>query len=476
MDYQTIINKKKKIVNSRMRAIPEDVVNDTIIPTHHKRNAKSEALYHKAVKLIPAGLEHNLGLLKPFPLTMKRAEGCSIWDVDGNKYVDYLMDGGPIILGQHFKELDDKVTAYIQENGPSTGLTSENELLCAEEIIKHYPSVEMIRFVASGTEADLVAIRLARLYTGKKKLIKIGGSYHGWSDQLLVSTDYPSMGTVNSSGVPAVCLENTIDVRPNDFDGLKAAFEAAKKDGGVAAIITEATGGHAGTFPVHPDWNQFMRDTCDEYGALLIFDEVVAGFRIAMGGGQEYYKVNADITVMGKIITHGYPSCGAFGARKEIMDLCHPSGETGHKAYVGGTMSANPISTLAGYLAIQYIEKYDAIGKASAYGDKFAAELNHMFEARPDLPYFVYNIGPIVHVETTCPSGVFMVTEDHDRQVAEQNARAKAAAAIQLALQNEDVLMLCDSKRFYCCMAHNDEALDNTLRAWEKVLAMIPAE
>ncbi len=471
MEYQEIIERKKEILSTEIKAIPETVAAE-IEKEYAKKCKRSIDSFERARKVIPAGLEHNLCLLNPYPLTMKTAQGATIWDIDGNEYVDYLMAGGPIILGHKVKEVDDKVIELLQNYGPSTGLTCESEILLAEEITKLMPGVEMVRFLASGTEADMLAVRLARAYTGKTKIIKIMGSYHGWSDQMLLSSDRPGMGNVHAGGIPKVSYMHTIEVMPNDFDGLEKIF--AENKGDVAAIIAEPTGGHAGTFPNHPNWNKTLRKICDENGSLLIFDEVVTGFRLSLGGGQEYYNTIPDITVMGKIITHGYPACGAVGGKREIMSLCHPGGSNGKSAYTGGTMSANPISTTAGYHSLKCIQKYDAITKASNYGDMITKKLNELFATRKDLPFFAYNIRSIVHVETSCPSGTFLVAGSRGVSAEEQKARTKASEDIYIAMENEGVLMLGDCKRMYTCMAHNEDSMKKTLAAWEKVLSLIP--
>jgi len=471
MEYHEIIDRKKKNLSSTIKSIPETVAAD-VRKEYAQKCKRSIDTFERAKKVIPSGLEHNLGLLNPYPLTMKTAQKATIWDIDENEYVDYLMGGGPIILGHKVKEVDDKVIELLENYGPSTGLTSENEILCAEEIVKLMPSVEMVRFLASGTEADMLSVRIARAYTGKNKIIKIMGSYHGWADHFLLSSDRPNTGNIHAGGIPKESYMHTIEVMPNDFEGLEKIF--AENKGDVAAIIAEPTGGHAGTFPNHPDWNKMLRKICDDNGALLIYDEVVTGFRLALGGGQEYYGVMPDITVMGKIITHGYPSCGAVGGRRDIMSLVHPGGSGNKKAYTGGTLSANPLSTTAGYFSLKCIQKYDAIQKASDYGDKITAKLNELFATRSDLPFFAYNIRSIVHVETSCPSGTFLMNNGRGISADELKLRAKAAEDIYFALLNEGVLLLGDCKRMYTCMQHDETSLKKTLAAWEKVLSMIP--
>ncbi len=309
------------------------------------------------------------------------------------------MCGAPIILGHGFDPLDEKIIEIIREKGPATGLTSEYELLAAEEIIKHMPGVEMVRFLQSGTEADMAAIRIARAFTGKQKIIKIGGSYHGWSDQMVYSLHIPGTGALNPRASRTRCYAHIVDVAPNDFDALEKAFKDNQDKGGIAGILVEPVGGESGAHPVHPDWNTTIRELCDQYGSLLIFDEVVTGFRLDMGGAQKYFNIMPDLTVLGKIIAHGYPSSGAVAGRKDVMSVC--TGGLGEKIYIGGTLAANPISTAACYHALKLMEEHDAVGKATAYADRLTKAMNDLFATRPDLGFFVYNFGPIMHYMTT---------------------------------------------------------------------------
>ncbi|NLW67130.1 MAG: aminotransferase class III-fold pyridoxal phosphate-dependent enzyme, partial [Bacteriovoracaceae bacterium] len=184
MEYEEIVRRNREILSRPLKAIPEEKLARER-DLYHRRNRRSREIFEKAKNLIPGGVEHNLSQNKPFPLAMDRAKGYRMWDVDNNVYVDYLMSGAPIILGHAFDPLDEKIVEIIREKGPATGLTSEYELMAAEEIIRHMPGVEMVRFLQSGTEADMAAVRIARAFTGKQKIIKIGGSYHGWSDQMV---------------------------------------------------------------------------------------------------------------------------------------------------------------------------------------------------------------------------------------------------------------------------------------------------
>ncbi len=469
MEYQEIIDRLKRIVDLPIHPIPEEALSK-VRQRYYARHSRSAALYTKAREIIPGGVEHNLSLEKPFPITMDRAKGYRMWDIDGNEYVDYLMSGAPIILGHHYAPLDDKIIELIREKGPSTGCTSEYEILAAQEIIKHVPNVEMVRFLQSGTESVMAALRIARIYTQKNKIIKIGGSYHGWSDQVVYSLHVPGAGPLEAAGIPSDCFNGLVDVFPNDFEGLRKAFEENRDRGGIAAVIVEPVGGESGTHPVHPGWNRTIRKLCDEYRALLIFDEVVTGFRLGMGGAQKYFNVDADIVVFGKIIAHGYPAAGGIGGRKDIMALCSGVGSIGQKAYIGGTLSANPISTAACYYALRLMEEHDAVRKAADFADRLTEQMNDLFSTRKDLPFFAFNFGPIIHYETT---GMLAVSVNHPDPLNEIMTRRHTAQDYQMVMIDQGIFTLAGS-RMYTCMQHDPEALDRTLKAWEYTLSLIP--
>jgi len=465
MEYEEIVRRNREILSRPVKAIPEEKLTRER-DLYHRRNRRSREIFEKAKNLIPGGVEHNLSQNKPFPLAMDRAKGYRMWDVDNNVYVDYLMSGAPIILGHAFDPLDEKIVEIIREKGPATGLTSEYELMAAEEIIRRMPGVEMVRFLQSGTEADMAAVRIARAFTGKQKIIKIGGSYHGWSDQMVYSLHVPGTGPLNSRGITTESYAHLIDVPPNDFAALEKAFEQNK--GGVAAVLVEPIGGESGTHPVHPDWNRRIRELCDHYQSLLIFDEVVTGFRLDMGGAQKYFNITPDITVLGKIIAHGYPSAGAVGGRKDVMSVCQ--GGMGEKIYIGGTLAANPITTAACYHALRLMEEHDAVKKATAYADRLTAAMNELFAAREDLGFFVYNFGPIMHYVTTAFFAVDLSSPDAFTQIM---ARKQTADDYQVATLSHGLCTLAGT-RMYTCMQHDDEALNKTLEVWEYLLSLIP--
>ncbi|RLF59308.1 MAG: aspartate aminotransferase family protein [Thermoplasmata archaeon] len=471
MEYQEIMERKRKITSTPVHPLPEETVNK-IIKEFTQSHMKSKQLYDEALTCLTEGVQHNLSPNFPFPLAMDRGEGYMLWDIDGNEYIDYLMCGAPIILGHHFKPLDEKIAEHIRTKGPTTGLTSEYEILAAKQIKKMMPNIEKVRFVQSGSEAIMAALRIARANTGHEKIIKIEGNYHGWGDQTVIGLHIPGTGMMMSEGIPTECLSNTLTVMPNDFDGLRNTFEDAKKQGNVAACLVEANGGEAGTHPVHPDWNKYVRELCDEFGALMIMDEVITGFRIAKGGAQEYYGIKPDIVTLGKVLMHGYPSCGAVAGRAEVMDsLAGGEGSAaGSHAFVAGTLAANALSTMASYYALKFVEEYNAVDKAAAYAEKLTKELNDLFEARPDLPFFAYNQKSIIIYDTTAFFSVDINQPDAFMQIMN---RMKVAKEYQLALTSKGVMNLAGS-RMYTCMQHDENALTKTLETWEYLLSLIP--
>ena len=467
MEYQEILMRRNEVLSRPARPIPEEKLADES-KLYYERNKRSLEIFNEAKDVIPGGVEHNLSQNKPFPLTMDRGKGYRLWDADNNEYIDYLMSGAPIILGHGFEPLDEKIISIIREKGPATGLTSEYEILAAREIVKHMPGVETVRFLQSGTEADMAAIRIARAFTGKLKIIKIGGSYHGWSDQMVYSLHMPGTADLNSRGIPAEIYSHLVEVSPNDFNGLEKAFEDNKNKGGIAGVIVEPIGGESGSHPSHPDWNRRIRELCDQYESLLIFDEVVTGFRLDMGGAQKYFNIIPDLTVLGKIIGHGYPSAGAVAGRKDVMSVCH--GGMGEKIYIGGTLAANPISTAACYYALKLMVEYDAVKKATDYANKLTKAMNDLFATRPELGFFVYNFGPIMHYVTTAFFFVDLTAPDAFINVL---TRKQFADDYQLVTMAHGLCTLAGT-RMYTCMQHDDEALNKTLEIWEYLLSLIP--
>ena len=314
-----------------------------------KRN-KSKKLYIKAQELIPGGVNSPVRAFKSvnsLPLFIAKASGSKIWDVDGNKFIDYVMSWGPLILGHSNPEVISAVKNVLK-NGTSYGAPTEIEVKMAELINKMMPSVELVRMVNSGTEATMSAIRLARAYTGRKKIIKFEGCYHGHADSFLVKagSGATTLGIPSSPGVPDEIASLTLNAKYNDIESVQKLIDENK--GEIACIIVEPVAGNMGVVLPRNDFLKKLREICDREKIVLIFDEVITGFRLAPGGAQEYFGVEADLTTLGKIIGGGFP-VGAYGGKKEIMELVAPSGPV----YQAGTLSGNPIAMTAGYTTLK---------------------------------------------------------------------------------------------------------------------------
>ena len=317
---------------------------------------KSKALFEKARKIIPGGVNSPVragkavGIDPPF---ISRAKGSFLWDMEGNRYVDYVCSWGPMILGhghpQVVKALEERVS-----KGTSYGAPTELEVEMAETITNMVPSIEMVRMVNSGTEATMSAIRLARGFTGKEKIIKFEGCYHGHADSLLVSagSGVATLAIPGCPGVPADLAEHTISLPFNDLDGVVQAFERFGSE--VAAVIIEPIPGNMGVIIPKKEFLTMLREITLENGALLIFDEVISGFRVGPGGAQELYGVMPDITCLGKIIGGGLP-VGAYGGRRDVMEQMAPEGDI----YQAGTLSGNPLAMAAGLATLRVLQERD---------------------------------------------------------------------------------------------------------------------
>lgn len=315
---------------------------------------KSEQLFERAVKCIPGGVNSPVrayGAIGEAPRFIDRADGCRIYDVDGKEYIDYIDSWGPMILGHNRPEIREAVVKAC-EKGLSFGCATEIEVEMAEFICENIPHVEMIRMVNSGTEAVMSAIRVARGYTGRNKIIKFAGCYHGHSDAMLVSAGSGVMtsGVPDSAGVPEGCTRDTMTAIYNDLSSVERLME--ENEGKVAAVIVEPVGANMGVVPPAPGLLSGLRSLCDKYQSLLIFDEVITGFRLAFGGAAQYFKVRPDLVTYGKIIGAGMP-VGAYGGRKDIMSLVAPVG----KVYQAGTLSGNPIAMAAGLTQLKILNE-----------------------------------------------------------------------------------------------------------------------
>ena len=488
---------------------------------HYEINCKgSKEITTEAKKYIPGGVQHNLAFNYPFPLCMDKAEGAYLYDRDGNKYFDFLQAGGPTILGSNYLPVREKVFELLNTCGPVTGLFHEGELLLAKKINELMPACEMFRMLGSGTESVMAAIRVARCATKHKRIIKVGGAYHGWSDQMVYGLKIPgSRQFLESHGIPG-SYKTTDEVRPNDLKMLEKMLKRNKLKGGTAAVIVEPVGPESGTRPVDFDYNEKARILAKKYGALFIFDEVVTGFRVGIHGAAGYffgdkYKVDdtpvfvdgkpwmvddkkiengkvvkfrrqgtgrdmyPDLTVFGKIVAGGYPSAGGVGGKREYIGLMAAGlAGMGKKAYVGGTLAANPLSSYAGYLAICEIEKQNACEKAGHAGDRLTAGLKELIK-KHGLPFVVYNTGSIVHLECTgamsfdfSSFNILKSLIPMLKKKPEMLRRKVAMEQMGAAYAANGIITLAGS-RLYTSMADTDEVIDAALEKFDEVFAHV---
>ena len=466
----------KALTEEPIWEVDDDYYENTILKYYDEKCTNSKAIYEEAKEYIPGGVQHNLAFNKPFPVAFRKAEGAYLYDEDGNKYLDFLQAGGPTILGSNYPAIRNAVIELLNECGPVTGLLHKSELLLAKEIHKHMPGVEMFRMLGSGTESVMASLRIARIATGNKRIIKEGGDYHGWSDQMVYGTKIPgSRGLLESHGIPRRLYSLTDEVRPNDLNMLESMLKLNKFRGGTAAVIIEPCGPESGTRPVSKEYNKGVRYLCDKYGALLFFVVVVSGFRTSIGGAQGYFDVTPDLTIFGKVVAGGYPGAGGVGGKKEYAGLMAAGVASGkHRAYVGGTLAAAPISALAGYTCIKEIERTNACEIAGKAGDKLTDGIKSLIQ-QYRLPFVAYNQGSICHLECTgamsfdfssfniLKSAVGLLR--NKEMMYERKDSMERMGAAYMA----NGLVTLAGSRLYTSMATTDEVIDDALNRFEEV-------
>ena len=353
---------------------------------------RSEQVFAQAQNYIPGGVNSPVRAFQSVgstPRMIARADGVKMYDIDGREYVDFVGSWGPMILGHNHPAIREAVIKAAQ-NGLSFGAATEIEVDVAKLICSMVPNVEMIRMVNSGTEAVMSAVRAARGFTGRNRIIKFAGCYHGHSDAMLVRAGSGVMtsGIPDSAGVPAACAADTLTAVYNDLSSVEMLF--GQNPGEIAAVIVEPVAANMGVVEPAPGFLAGLREICDKNGALLIFDEVITGFRLALGGAQEYFGVRADLMTFGKIIGAGMP-VGAYGGRRDVMSVISPRGSV----YQAGTLSGNPVAMAAGLTQLTILRDTPAVyQKINALGDFFRQEMRKM-AAQTGVPVTVTGVGSL---------------------------------------------------------------------------------
>lgn len=363
----------------------------------------NDCLFERARQSIPGGVNSPVrafGSVGGAPRFMKKAQGPYMWDEDGKRYIDYIGSWGPMILGHNHPEVIKAVHEAV-DMGLTFGCATQREILIAEEIKKLIPSIEEVRLVSSGTEAGMSAIRLARGFTARNKIIKFEGCYHGHSDSLLVKagSGMLTFGNPSSAGVPAGVTEHTLVLEYNNCEQLEDAFKRYGDD--IACVIVEAVAGNMNMVPGKPEFIRAMRDLCTQYGALLIVDEVMTGFRVALGGAQSLYHVTPDITMFGKVIGGGMP-VAAFGGRRDVMEKIAPCGPV----YQAGTLSGNPVAVACGLTTLKLIQKPGFYEQLTAQTHKLTQGLTQAAK-EAGVAFCAQNVGGMfgLYFLEQCPQG-----------------------------------------------------------------------
>ncbi|MAT39575.1 MAG: glutamate-1-semialdehyde-2,1-aminomutase [Ectothiorhodospiraceae bacterium] len=424
--------------------------------------SKSEELYKKAVNLMPGGVNSPVRAFKSVgavPVFFTSAKGSKLYDVDGNEYIDYIGSWGPFILGHRHPDVEEAVRIQL-ERAASFGAPTEIENDMAELVIDMVPSVEMVRFVNSGTEATLSAIRLARAYTGRDKILKFEGCYHGHGDSFLIKagSGVATLGLPDSPGVTKRTAEDTLTAAYNDLDSVKLMIEQNPDQ--IAAIILEPIVGNMGCVPPKDGFLQGLRTLCTEKNILLIFDEVMTGFRVAPGGAQQVYNVMPDLTTLGKIIGGGLP-VGAYGGKREIMETVAPAGPM----YQAGTLSGNPLAMAAGYATLKVLRDGTVYEQLEAN----AARLNDGIQANLDalgLPYTKNRVGSMFTM-------FFTDSPVHDWDSANASDRDKYAAYFREMLQRGIYLAPSQFEAAFMSIMHGEEEIEKTIAAHRESLEAI---
>ena len=427
--------------------------------------SKSENLYSAARELIPGGVNSPVRAFTGVggtPLFIEKADGAYLYDVDGKAYIDYVGSWGPMVLGHNHPAIRNAVIEAAAR-GLSFGAPTEMEVKMAELVTELVPTMDMVRMVNSGTEATMSAIRLARGFTGRDKIIKFEGCYHGHSDCLLVKAGSGALtcGVPTSPGVPADVVKHTVVCRYNDLESVKEAFAA--NPGQIAAVILEPVAANMGVIPGKPEFIAGLRQLCNETGTVLIFDEVITGFRLSYGGAAQVYGVQPDMVCFGKIIGGGMP-VGAYGGRREIMECVAPTGPV----YQAGTLSGNPLAMYIGLRQLDYLNTHPEVyAQLEQSGEKFAAGVRDLLQ-KHGLTYQLQQMGSLCTLFFT----------DHPVESYEDAVSSDTeafAVYFRTMLENGSMVAPSQFEAMFLSAAHTDADLEATFAAMDKAFAAVKA-
>lgn len=440
----------------------------------------SRDLYGRALSVLPGGVNSSVRAIQPYPAFVQRGDGGHVIDVDGNRYIDYVMAYGPLLLGH---DLPEAVEAGIQSavsNGPMYGMPTEIEVELAEFVTRHVPSVEMVRFVNSGTEATVSAVRLARGYTGRNKIVVMRGGYHGAQETTLVEGG-PETVAPSSPGIPQSFADHTIPVPFNDASAIREVFETHGHD--IAGVLVEPILGNTGIVEPVDGYHDTIRDLCTEYGALYVLDEVITGFRVGgLGGAQSRLDIEPDITTFGKIVGGGFP-VGAIGGRAELLRSFTPVGEV----FQSGTFSGHPVTMAAGLETLRYAAENNVYDHINELGEELRRGLhdivadqapNYTVVGTDSMFKVIFTRGRLGEQDGQCTSGCRQSTDcSRYHGCPKTGADVKAAETdrwerlFRPAMKDEGVMLPANQNESqFICAAHTMEDIERTLEAYKHAL------
>lgn len=448
--------------------------NSHIVASFEQQTQKSKARHLEAREVFPSGIVHDSRYMKPYPLTIQRSEGAWKWDADGNKYIDYYGGHGSLLLGHAHPSMIEAVNAQINL-GTHPAACHDLELQWGLLVKQLIPSAERIRFTSSGTEANLMAIRLARAFTGKNKLVRFKNHFHGWQDHVAFGSQYA--GTQHVPGIIDGIIKNVIVADPADPHAVREILETGDD---IAAVILEPTGASSGQIPLEPNFVKMLRDVTEAHGIVLIFDEVVTGFRVSLGGAQAAMGLLPDLTSLAKILSGGLPG-GAVCGRRDIMQLLDFEAAEVHgfeKIPHQGTFNANPLSAAAGVAILRQVADEGVTEKANEQGRKLIAAWNQVF-AYQGVPWAAYGQGSCIYFFTN-PDDMEINPLNFDATtqpiaVMENAGNHAAAKLFRLAMLVHGV-DLNSKPGAIVSTAHSDDDITKTIEATHRALGMLKAE